>query len=270
MRNPGPRLSGKTRAVRFSARALAGFGLVFHHVAESGDFIANSLHKHAKAWPILHVSEERAAASTLFSWRHRLPTSALSKHPVSPIAFISRSAMWRKSAGLETYVLRFWESQFSQLKPNKSGTGQRLYRRREVEDSFSKSNVSCTARDTRSPARDRLSIKTAAARLLRSRARMHRKIRPRGLPSGTSRRPAPRCRSRHHRSRAGRITRDCRPVGQPRRASPTPAPAPLYPALPHRFALSLLTDRARNLFRANPSYRRAHRRGASAWQYLKI
>ncbi len=35
--------------------------------------------------------------------------------------------------GVETYVLRFWESQFPQLKPNKSGTGQRLYRRREVE-----------------------------------------------------------------------------------------------------------------------------------------
>ncbi len=34
---------------------------------------------------------------------------------------------------LETYVLRFWETQFPQLKPNKSGTGQRLYRRREVE-----------------------------------------------------------------------------------------------------------------------------------------
>src|ERR1700733_12250215 len=38
-----------------------------------------------------------------------------------------------KLCGLETYVLRFWESQFPQLKPNKSGTGQRLYRRREVE-----------------------------------------------------------------------------------------------------------------------------------------
>src|SRR5579863_7653652 len=35
--------------------------------------------------------------------------------------------------GVETYVLRFWETQFPQLKPNKSGTGQRLYRRREVE-----------------------------------------------------------------------------------------------------------------------------------------
>jgi DNA-binding transcriptional MerR regulator len=35
--------------------------------------------------------------------------------------------------GLETYVLRFWETEFPQLKPNKSGTGQRLYRRRDVE-----------------------------------------------------------------------------------------------------------------------------------------
>jgi DNA-binding transcriptional MerR regulator len=35
--------------------------------------------------------------------------------------------------GVEPYVLRFWETQFPQLKPNKGGTGQRLYRRREVE-----------------------------------------------------------------------------------------------------------------------------------------
>src|SRR5579859_4625536 len=34
---------------------------------------------------------------------------------------------------VETYVLRFWESEFPQLRPNKSGTGQRLYRKRDVE-----------------------------------------------------------------------------------------------------------------------------------------
>src|SRR6201986_3450651 len=34
---------------------------------------------------------------------------------------------------LPAYVLRFWETQFPQLKPTKSGTGQRMYRRREVE-----------------------------------------------------------------------------------------------------------------------------------------
>jgi DNA-binding transcriptional MerR regulator len=31
------------------------------------------------------------------------------------------------------YVLRFWESEFPHLRPNKGGTGQRLYRRRDVE-----------------------------------------------------------------------------------------------------------------------------------------
>jgi DNA-binding transcriptional MerR regulator len=35
--------------------------------------------------------------------------------------------------GVEAYVLRFWESEFPQLRPNKSGTGQRLYRKRDVE-----------------------------------------------------------------------------------------------------------------------------------------
>jgi DNA-binding transcriptional MerR regulator len=36
-------------------------------------------------------------------------------------------------AGLPTYVLRFWETEFSQLKPTKSSTGQRMYRRKDVE-----------------------------------------------------------------------------------------------------------------------------------------
>jgi DNA-binding transcriptional MerR regulator len=34
---------------------------------------------------------------------------------------------------LPAYVLRFWETEFPQLKPSKSGTGQRMYRRRDVE-----------------------------------------------------------------------------------------------------------------------------------------
>src|SRR4029079_3229175 len=35
--------------------------------------------------------------------------------------------------GVEPYVLRYWESEFSVLSPKKSGTGQRLYRRKDVE-----------------------------------------------------------------------------------------------------------------------------------------
>jgi DNA-binding transcriptional MerR regulator len=35
---------------------------------------------------------------------------------------------------LPAYVLRFWETEFSQLKPIKSSTGQRMYRKRDVEN----------------------------------------------------------------------------------------------------------------------------------------
>lgn len=35
---------------------------------------------------------------------------------------------------LPAYVLRFWETEFPQLKPNKSSTGQRMYRRRDLEN----------------------------------------------------------------------------------------------------------------------------------------
>ena len=34
---------------------------------------------------------------------------------------------------LPSYVLRFWETEFPQLKPTKSSSGQRMYRRRDVE-----------------------------------------------------------------------------------------------------------------------------------------
>src|SRR5215471_19333918 len=36
-------------------------------------------------------------------------------------------------AGIKPYVLRFWETEFPSLEPKKSGTGHRLYRRKEVE-----------------------------------------------------------------------------------------------------------------------------------------
>jgi DNA-binding transcriptional MerR regulator len=36
-------------------------------------------------------------------------------------------------AGIKPYVLRFWETEFGGLGPKKSGTGHRLYRRKDVE-----------------------------------------------------------------------------------------------------------------------------------------
>lgn len=38
-----------------------------------------------------------------------------------------------KLAGVETHVLRFWETEFPSLSPEKSKTNRRLYSRRDVE-----------------------------------------------------------------------------------------------------------------------------------------
>src|SRR5437870_10221200 len=38
-----------------------------------------------------------------------------------------------KLCRLPAYVLRFWETEFPQLKPVKGSTGQRMYRRKDVE-----------------------------------------------------------------------------------------------------------------------------------------
>lgn len=55
------------------------------------------------------------------------PISSLSSQPFFRIGEVARLA------GVEPYVLRFWETEFPMLRPTKSQTGQRLYRRSDVE-----------------------------------------------------------------------------------------------------------------------------------------
>ena len=57
----------------------------------------------------------------------------LSPTPEIPDRLYFRIGDVARICEVEPYVLRFWETQFPNLKPNKGGTGQRLYRRREVE-----------------------------------------------------------------------------------------------------------------------------------------
>lgn len=38
-----------------------------------------------------------------------------------------------KFTGVKTHVLRYWETEFKAIKPNKSRSNQRLYRKRDVE-----------------------------------------------------------------------------------------------------------------------------------------
>lgn len=59
------------------------------------------------------------------------PTAATD--PEIPNKLYFRIGEVAKLAGIKPYVLRFWESEFSGLGPKKSGTGHRLYRRKDVE-----------------------------------------------------------------------------------------------------------------------------------------
>ena len=53
--------------------------------------------------------------------------------PVVPDKLYFRIGDVAKLCQVPTYVLRFWQTEFPQLRPGKSGTGQRLYRKRDVE-----------------------------------------------------------------------------------------------------------------------------------------
>jgi len=55
------------------------------------------------------------------------------KSPEIPDKLYFRIGDVARICEVPAYVLRFWESEFPQLKPNKGGTGQRLYRRKDVE-----------------------------------------------------------------------------------------------------------------------------------------
>src|SRR5256884_4598588 len=51
-----------------------------------------------------------------------------------PDKLSSRTGEVATLSRLPAYVLRFWETEFPQLKPVKSSTGQRMYRRKDVEN----------------------------------------------------------------------------------------------------------------------------------------
>lgn len=59
--------------------------------------------------------------------------SARSAEIVIPDKLYFRIGEVAELCRLPAYVLRFWETEFPQLKPVKSSTGQRMYRKRDVE-----------------------------------------------------------------------------------------------------------------------------------------
>jgi DNA-binding transcriptional MerR regulator len=62
-----------------------------------------------------------------------LPEGPQSPQPEIPDKLYFRIGDVSRLAGVKAYVLRYWESEFPGIAPKKSGTGQRLYRRKDVE-----------------------------------------------------------------------------------------------------------------------------------------
>lgn len=65
--------------------------------------------------------------------QHPIRKAVPAAPPVIPDKLYFRIGDVARLCEVPAYVLRFWETEFPQLKPNKGGTGQRLYRRRDVE-----------------------------------------------------------------------------------------------------------------------------------------
>jgi DNA-binding transcriptional MerR regulator len=69
--------------------------------------------------------------------------------------------------GVEPYVLRYWESEFPSLAPKKSGTGHRLYRRKDVELLLQIKQLLYEKRFTIEGARRHLNLEDRSAKLAR-------------------------------------------------------------------------------------------------------
>jgi DNA-binding transcriptional MerR regulator len=75
----------------------------------------------------------KSAAATSKRRERRSAARRGSEDPVIPDKLYFRIGEVSRICRLPAYVLRFWETQFSQLRPTKSSTGQRMYRRADVE-----------------------------------------------------------------------------------------------------------------------------------------
>src|SRR4030043_1752112 len=63
----------------------------------------------------------------------RLPKRQEMDHPISSERLYYRIGEVSRLTGLKQHVLRYWESEFKVIKPYKSGSLQRLYRRKDLD-----------------------------------------------------------------------------------------------------------------------------------------
>lgn len=57
----------------------------------------------------------------------------MSSNPQKPSKLFYRIGEVSRITGLEPYVLRYWETEFPQIKPDKGGSKQRLYKKKDLD-----------------------------------------------------------------------------------------------------------------------------------------
>jgi len=57
----------------------------------------------------------------------------MSSNPQKSNKLFYRIGEVSRLTGLEPYVLRYWETEFPQLRPDKGGSGQRLYKQKDLD-----------------------------------------------------------------------------------------------------------------------------------------
>lgn len=98
----------------------------------------------------------------------RVQTDGANAIPIPDPASIPDKLYFRigevsRLAGLKPYVLRYWETEFPTICPKKSGTGHRLYRRKDVETVLEIKRLLYDKRFTIEGARKALDPKAKAA-----------------------------------------------------------------------------------------------------------
>jgi DNA-binding transcriptional MerR regulator len=84
--------------------------------------------------------------------------------------------------GVEAYVLRYWESEFKGLSPKKSSSGQRMFRRKDVELLLEIKRLLYERKFTIEGARKALMERTAQAKVLNSTVIAQEELFPRESP----------------------------------------------------------------------------------------
>src|SRR5579884_3640935 len=87
--------------------------------------------------PLMHLCHNRRKTRHLSAIAMAARKKSTGKQSTEKVLIPDKLYFWIGEVAtlchLPAYVLRFWESEFPQLKPIKSSTGQRMYRKRDVE-----------------------------------------------------------------------------------------------------------------------------------------